>query len=248
MPGGDTQVRYLNYADAEKIATKLREQIQGIVAAAAPGAGGAGGAAGTAAPQVTSSGGGDKSVMIWAEPQTNALVVTAPPKVMRSVMQIVDRLDIRRAQVLVEAISVALLSGLVVVQTVAGPGGQLVVDARVVAVGVAVGLLLLRANFLVVVLAAGTVAAIMRAVGVGLQGAGRRIDRRAVALDDDVDDPRVRRQRGAHDVGPRVLQAPLEEPWREQVRRDSDGAAPREASRFGRHRPPWAPGRRHIPG
>jgi general secretion pathway protein D len=52
--------------------------------------------------------GGDKSVMIWAEPQTNALVVTAPPKVMRSVMAIVDRLDIRRAQVLVEAILVEM--------------------------------------------------------------------------------------------------------------------------------------------
>ena len=62
---------------------------------------------------------------------------------------------------------VALLSGLVVVQTVAGPGGELVVDARVVAVGVAVGLLLLRANFLVVVLAAGAVAALVRAVGWG---------------------------------------------------------------------------------
>ena len=42
--GGDAQVRYLRYADAEKLATKLREQIQGIVAAAAPGA--AGGARG----------------------------------------------------------------------------------------------------------------------------------------------------------------------------------------------------------
>ena len=48
----------------------------------------------------------DRSVTIWAEPQTNALVVTAPPKVMRSVMSVVDRLDIRRAQVLVEAILV----------------------------------------------------------------------------------------------------------------------------------------------
>ena len=37
--GGDAQVRYLRYADAEKLATKLREQIQGIVAAAAPGGG-----------------------------------------------------------------------------------------------------------------------------------------------------------------------------------------------------------------
>jgi general secretion pathway protein D len=101
--GGDTQVRYLRYADAEKIAAKLREQIQGIAAAAMP-TGGAGGGA----PSVASAGGGDKSVTIWAEPQTNALVVTAPPKVMRSVMAIVDRLDIRRAQVLVEAILVEM--------------------------------------------------------------------------------------------------------------------------------------------
>ena len=100
--GGDTQVRYLRYADAEKIAQKLREQIQGIAAAATS----TGGTAG-AAPVIASSG-GDKSVNIWAEPQTNALVVTAPPKVMRSVMSIVDRLDIRRAQVLVEAILVEM--------------------------------------------------------------------------------------------------------------------------------------------
>jgi len=106
--GGDTQVRYLRYADAEKIAQKLREQIQGIAAAAEPGAGGA--VAGAPSPAVVSSvaGTGDKSVTIWAEPETNALVVTAPPKVMRSVMSIVDRLDIRRAQVLVEAILVEI--------------------------------------------------------------------------------------------------------------------------------------------
>jgi general secretion pathway protein D len=103
--GGDTQVRYLRYADAEKLSQKLREQIQGIAAATMPT--GAGGAAG-AAPALSSMGGGDKSVTIWAEPQTNALVVTAPPKVMRSVMAIVDRLDIRRAQVLVEAILVEM--------------------------------------------------------------------------------------------------------------------------------------------
>jgi len=102
--GGDTQVRYLRYADAEKISQKLREQIQGITAAAAPGAvAGAGGA-----PPIMAGGAADKSITIWAEPQTNALVVTAPPKVMRSVMSIVDRLDIRRAQVLVEAILVEM--------------------------------------------------------------------------------------------------------------------------------------------
>jgi general secretion pathway protein D len=104
--GGDTQVRYLRYADAEKISQKLREQIQGIVAAAAPGGGGPQG--GAPAPAITSTGSGDPNVTIWAEPETNALVVTAPPKVMRSVMSIVDRLDIRRAQVLVEAILVEM--------------------------------------------------------------------------------------------------------------------------------------------
>ncbi len=102
--GGDTRVRYLNYADAEKISQKLREQIQGIVASTA----GAAGAAGAPAQPAMATGGGDKSVTIWAEPQTNALVVSAPPKVMRSIMAIVDRLDIRRAQVLVEAILVEM--------------------------------------------------------------------------------------------------------------------------------------------
>jgi len=91
--GGDTQVRYLRYADAEKIAAKLKEQAQGTAAAGAAPSGAAVAAA-------------DRSVTIWAEPETNALVITAPPKVMRSLMQVVDRLDIRRAQVLIEAMIV----------------------------------------------------------------------------------------------------------------------------------------------
>ncbi len=96
--GGDTQVRYLHYADAETIATKLKEQVQGV-AQAAPGGAAAGGAAAA-----------DRSVTIWADVQTNALVITAPPKLMRQVMSIVDKLDIRRAQVQVEAILVEISS------------------------------------------------------------------------------------------------------------------------------------------
>ncbi len=46
--GGDTRVRYLRFADAEKIAPRLKEQLTGI-AAATPGAAGAAGAAGGAA-------------------------------------------------------------------------------------------------------------------------------------------------------------------------------------------------------
>jgi len=48
----------------------------------------------------------ERNVNIWADPQNNALVVTAPPKVMRSIMTVVDKLDIRRAQVQIEAILV----------------------------------------------------------------------------------------------------------------------------------------------
>ena len=94
--GGDTRVRYLNYADAEQIAGKLKEQVTGITQAA-PGQPGA-----AAGPQAAA----DRSTTIWADKQTNALVVTAPPKIMRSIMSVVDKLDIRRLQVLVEAILV----------------------------------------------------------------------------------------------------------------------------------------------
>jgi general secretion pathway protein D len=99
--GGDTQVVYLQFADAEKIAAKLKEQISATVAitGGAPPAGGAAPAGGVAASA-------DRSTTIWAEPETNALVITAPQKVMRSLMAVVDKLDIRRAQVLVEAIIV----------------------------------------------------------------------------------------------------------------------------------------------
>ena len=92
--GGNTQVRYLHYADAEKIAPKLKEQLTGVAAST-------GGAAGAAGPANA-----DRSTTIWADPQTNALVITAPPKTMMSLNTIIDKLDIRRAQVLVEAIIV----------------------------------------------------------------------------------------------------------------------------------------------
>lgn len=59
---------------------------------------------------------------------------------------------------------VALLTGLVVVQTLVS-GTGLVLDARAAAVAVAVVLLLLRANFLVVVAGAALVAALLRLAG-----------------------------------------------------------------------------------
>ncbi|HTC15642.1 MAG TPA: type II secretion system secretin GspD [Steroidobacteraceae bacterium] len=98
--GGDTRVRYLHYAEAEKLAPKLKEQITGIAQAAA----GAGGAAGAAGGGATPQAAAEKNAMVWADPTTNSLVITAPPKIMKAVMDIIDKLDIRRPQVLVEAI------------------------------------------------------------------------------------------------------------------------------------------------
>ncbi len=94
--GGDTQVRYLRYADAEELATKLQQHFTTQATGAAA-------AAGAAAPP-------GSTVSIWADTQTNAIVVNAPPKLMRAVTQIVDKLDIRRAQVLVEAIIVEVIA------------------------------------------------------------------------------------------------------------------------------------------
>jgi general secretion pathway protein D len=94
--GGDTRVRYLHYANAEKLAPKLKEQMTGIAqATAAPGAQGAAVSAAQAA---------EKGAMVWADPTNNALIITAPAKLMRAMMAIIDKLDIRRPQVLVEAI------------------------------------------------------------------------------------------------------------------------------------------------
>jgi general secretion pathway protein D len=93
--GGDTQVRYLRYADAEKIAEKLKGQASATAKAQAGGTSTAGGGSNL-----------DSSATIWADPATNSLIITAPPKIMRSLMAVIDKLDIRRMQVEVEAIIV----------------------------------------------------------------------------------------------------------------------------------------------
>lgn len=98
--GGDTQVRYLRYTDSEELAGKLQQHFSQQVQSAATG-----GAGGTPAP-----GGGVTDVSVWADTQTNALIMTAPPKLMRSAMLIIDKLDIRRPQVLVEAIIVEVIA------------------------------------------------------------------------------------------------------------------------------------------
>lgn len=63
-----------------------------------------------------------------------------------------------------DLLTVALLAALVAVQTL-GNGQSVVVDARIPAVLVAAGLLSLRQSFLVVVIAAAAVAALLRWAG-----------------------------------------------------------------------------------
>ncbi len=65
---------------------------------------------------------------------------------------------------IVDLLTVALLAALVAVQTV-GAGQAIVVDARVPALVVAAGLLIIRAPFLVVVVVAAMVAALLRLWG-----------------------------------------------------------------------------------
>ena len=72
-----------------------------------------------------------------------------------------------RARRVTAAIPVAMLAALVATQTLGGPDGTLVVDARVAAVGVAVVALLLRAPFIVVVVLGAATAAALRALGRG---------------------------------------------------------------------------------
>jgi len=91
--GGNTQVIYLSYADAEDLAARLNDQASQITGQAQAGQ------------QAAPTGGGRRDgITIWAEPATNALVVTAPPEAMRVLKSVIAQLDIRRAQVLVEAV------------------------------------------------------------------------------------------------------------------------------------------------
>ena len=79
VEGGDTRVRYLNYADSEILAAQLSAQFQ-------------------------DEGTDEKRVLVTADVATNALIMDAPPATMRQILAVVDQLDIRRAQVLVEVL------------------------------------------------------------------------------------------------------------------------------------------------
>ena len=70
-----------------------------------------------------------------------------------------------RARRVTAALPIALLAALLATQTLSGPHGTLVVDARLAAVAVAVVALVLRAPFIVVVVLGAATAAALRALG-----------------------------------------------------------------------------------
>ncbi|MDB5973463.1 MAG: type secretion system protein GspD, partial [Nevskia sp.] len=132
--GGDTQVVYLKYADAESLAPILTGNAQPAAKSTASGsgsssmfgsssgssssaassfgtsskssgsgAGASGGASGSNA-AVYNGSGANADLRVIADRDTNALVITAPPKTMQQIRNVIAQLDIRRAQVLVEAV------------------------------------------------------------------------------------------------------------------------------------------------
>ena len=119
--GGNTQVIYLRYAKAKDLVTVLQgvsKNLSGEAARNAPAPGG------QPAPP---GGGGSNSgslVDIQADEATNALVITAPPEAIRSIRSVIAQLDVRRAQVLVEAV-IAEISA----EKAAELGVQWVIDA-----------------------------------------------------------------------------------------------------------------------
>jgi general secretion pathway protein D len=129
--GSETQVRYLRFSDAEDLATRLKEQMSGTSSGGSSTAmqallnrqpnnqpqpnaqgntsrpEGAGQAAAAAGGSTTLSLAGGTAT-IWADKANNALVITAGQRSMKALNAVIDKLDIRRPQVYVEAIIAAV--------------------------------------------------------------------------------------------------------------------------------------------
>ncbi len=98
---GSTQVLYLRHAEAQKVAEILSALVSGQSASASSsGRSGAGKAAATLAATPTPTSG---DITIQADETLNALIVRAAPADLAEIRTIVDQLDVRRAQVLIEA-------------------------------------------------------------------------------------------------------------------------------------------------
>ncbi|HEY7774840.1 MAG TPA: type II secretion system secretin GspD [Marinagarivorans sp.] len=94
---GNVRVIYLDYAKAKPTAEVLTKIVSNL-SKLGPGGGKAGDAA-------------SASATVEADEDTNALLITAEGDTLNTLLEVVDRLDIRRAQVLVEAIIVEMQDG-----------------------------------------------------------------------------------------------------------------------------------------
>ncbi|WP_112478655.1 type II secretion system secretin GspD [Vibrio variabilis] len=92
---GNNRVQYLKYAKAEDLVDVLKGVSDNLQKEKQ-----AGSKSGSTANRT--------EVMIAAHPDTNALVLTAPPDIMKALLEVISQLDIRRAQVLIEALIVEL--------------------------------------------------------------------------------------------------------------------------------------------
>ncbi|WP_420934293.1 type II secretion system secretin GspD [Alteromonas sp. A081] len=134
---GNTRVLFLNYAKAEDMVKVL----QGVSASIQSDT--QGGAANSS--RRSSS---NRDISIDAHEDSNAIVITAEPDMMRSLEEVVRQLDIRRAQVQVEAIIVEVFEGdgtTLGVQWVSEQGGGTQFNNGVVPVG-ALGVALRQAE------------------------------------------------------------------------------------------------------
>ncbi|NVD05322.1 type II secretion system protein GspD [Vibrio sp. JPW-9-11-11] len=95
---GNNRVVYLKYAKAEDLVDVLKGVSDNLQAEKSSGSKQSGGSA-------------RSDVVIAAHPETNALVLTAPPDIMLAIQDVIAQLDIRRAQVLIEALIVEMAEG-----------------------------------------------------------------------------------------------------------------------------------------
>ncbi|CZF84970.1 Type II secretion system protein D precursor [Grimontia celer] len=91
---GNNRVIYLRYAKAEDVVDVLQGVSENLIAEKQGGQ------------KAAASVGGD--VKISSHKGTNSLVITAPPDIMRALEGVISQLDIRRAQVLIEAMIVEM--------------------------------------------------------------------------------------------------------------------------------------------
>lgn len=105
---GDTKVIQLRYAKAEDVVAVLNgvapaiQQQSNLPVSAGGAPGGGAVATAAAAPAVTSANAG--GVKVLADKSSNSIILSGPPTLQKNMMQVINQLDRRRAQVLVEAV------------------------------------------------------------------------------------------------------------------------------------------------